>query len=52
LWDGARLADLSEVGGFAFSAGARGDLRGPILWAALALALVELGLASAWRRQR
>jgi hypothetical protein len=52
LWKGARLADLSEAASLVFSAGARGDLRGPLLWAALALGLLELSLASAVRRQR
>jgi hypothetical protein len=52
LWKGARLANLADAGGLAFSAGALGDLRGPLLWAALALGLVELGLASALRRQQ
>ncbi len=52
LWQGARVADLAEAGGLAFSTGAVGDLRGPLLWAALALGLVELGLASVLRRQR
>ncbi len=52
LWNDARLVDLAEAGRLAFSTGALGDLRGPLLWTALALALVELALASALRRQR
>jgi hypothetical protein len=52
LWAGARIVDPAEVGELAFSAGAMGDLRGPLLWAALALGVVELALATLWRRQR
>ncbi len=52
LWQGAQVVPWSEAGETAFSTGSRGDLRGPLLWAALALGLTELGLASAWRRQR
>jgi len=33
-----------------FASAARGDLRGPLLWAGLLLGLTEMGLASAWRR--
>jgi hypothetical protein len=51
LWKDARVADLREAGALTFSAGALGDLRGPLLWAALVLGLVELGIASALRRQ-
>jgi hypothetical protein len=47
-----RIVDPAEVGELAFSAGAMGDLRGPLLWAALALGVVELALATLWRRQR
>ena len=35
-----------------FLCGSRGDLRGPLLLAALAAGLAEVGLASGWRRQR
>ena len=52
LWKGARVTDLPEAGSLAFSTGALGDLRGPLLWAALLVGLVELGLASVLRRQR
>jgi hypothetical protein len=52
LWRGAQLMSLDEAGDAAFSAGARGDLRGPLLWSALLLGIIELGLASAWRRER
>jgi Aerotolerance regulator N-terminal/von Willebrand factor type A domain len=52
LWRGARIVPLERTGGAAFAAAARGDLRGPLLWAGLFLGLVEVGLASAWRRER
>ena len=51
LWPGARLVSPEDAGGLAFSAGALGDLRGPLLWLALALGLLELALATLWRRQ-
>ena len=51
LWRGARVVDLADAGPAAFSSAAVGDLRGPLLWAALALGLVEVVLASAWRRR-
>ncbi|HET7599316.1 MAG TPA: hypothetical protein VFK09_03445, partial [Gemmatimonadales bacterium] len=35
-----------------FASAARGDLRGPLLWAGLLLGLTEVGLASAWRREK
>jgi hypothetical protein len=52
LWAGARVVPLAETAGLVFSAGAMGDLRGPLLAAALLLGLGELVLASVWRRQR
>jgi aerotolerance regulator-like protein len=52
LWKGARVVDLPAASGLAFRTGALGDLRGALLWTALLVALVELGLASAPRRQR
>jgi hypothetical protein len=52
LWEGARVVPLAETGELVFSAGAMGDLRGPLLLAALLLGLSELVLASVWRRQR
>ncbi len=52
LWDGARVVPLAESADLVFSAGAMGDLRGPLLLAALLLGLGELVLASVWRRQR
>jgi hypothetical protein len=45
LWPGARIVPLDEAGDVAFRAGARSDLRGPLLWLALALGLTELVLA-------
>ena len=51
LWPGARLVEPEEAGGLAFSTGSLGDLRGPLLWLALALGLAELALATLWRRQ-
>jgi hypothetical protein len=52
LWEGVRVVPLAESAELAFSAGALGDLRGPLLLAALLLGFTELGLASRWRRQR
>jgi hypothetical protein len=52
LWKGAQLVPLSEAGELAFSSASRGDLRGPLLWMALAVGMVEVGLASAWRRRQ
>ncbi|MGH7510733.1 MAG: vWA domain-containing protein [Gemmatimonadales bacterium] len=51
LWKGARVMSLDEVGDAAFALGSRGDLRGPLLWVALLVGMVEVGLASAWRRR-
>lgn len=51
LWHGARLASLGDAGDAAFSSAGRGDLRGPLLWAALLLGLAEMALASLWRRE-
>ena len=51
LWKGARIVSLADAGDAAFGSAARGDLRGPLLWAALLLALAEMALASLWRRQ-
>jgi hypothetical protein len=50
LWKGARVVDLPEVAEFAFSSASRGDLRGALLWSALVIGLLELGMASGWRR--
>jgi aerotolerance regulator-like protein len=51
LWKNARVVSLADAGDAAFGSAARGDLRGPLLWAALVLALAEMALASLWRRQ-
>jgi hypothetical protein len=51
LWRGATIVSLDEAPAIAFSAGARGDLRGPLLWLALILGLAEVGLASVWGRR-
>jgi hypothetical protein len=51
LWKGARMVALSDAGPVAFSSASQGDLRGPLLWVTLALGIMEVGLASAWRRQ-
>ncbi len=50
LWPGVRQVPLARIGDAAFSAGAQGHLRGPLLWLALLLGLVEVALASARRR--
>ncbi len=52
LWRDARVADLTEASDLAFRTGALGDLRGPLLWAALVLGLAEMALASGLRRPR
>ncbi len=46
LWRGARVVDLADAGPAAFSSGARGDLRDPLLWLALICGLGEVVLAS------
>lgn len=51
LWKGARIMALDQAGPAAFSASVRGDLRGTLLWLALALGLLEMVLASALRRR-
>jgi hypothetical protein len=51
LWKDARVVPLGDAGAAVFRSAARGDLRGPLLWAALLLALGEMVLASLWRRQ-
>jgi hypothetical protein len=51
LWRGARVVDLDQAGNVAFSSAAQGDLRGPVLWTAFLIGLVEVGLASGWRRR-
>jgi hypothetical protein len=51
LWKGARLISLRNTAPLAFSSASRGDLRGPLLWMAFAVGLMEAGLASGWRRR-
>jgi hypothetical protein len=51
LWKGARIVALTDAGEVAFSSASRGDLRGPLLWTALLVGLVEVGFASGWRRR-
>jgi hypothetical protein len=51
LWKGARLVGLEDAADIAFSSASRGDLRGPLLWFALFAGMLEVGLASAWRRR-
>ncbi|HKV74348.1 MAG TPA: BatA and WFA domain-containing protein [Gemmatimonadales bacterium] len=45
-WPGAILAAPDEAGGRAFTGAARSDLRGPLLWLALACGFMEVALAS------
>jgi aerotolerance regulator-like protein len=52
LWKGARVVSLAHAGDAAFSSASRGDLRSPLLWTALLVGLVEVGLASGWRRRQ
>jgi hypothetical protein len=51
LWRGARVVSLRQAGAASFSSASRGDLRGPLLWTALLVGLVEAGFASGWRRR-
>lgn len=51
LWQGARVVSLAQTGELAFSSGSRGDLRGPLIWVALLVGMLEVGLASGWRRR-
>jgi hypothetical protein len=50
LWPGARLISLADAAGAAFAGAGRASLQGPLLWLALTLGLVEVGLASGVRR--
>jgi hypothetical protein len=52
LWKGVRVVSLAQAGDAAFSSASRGDLRSPLLWTALLVGLVEVGLASGWRRRQ
>jgi hypothetical protein len=51
LWRGARMLSIEDASSAAFSSSARGDLRGPLLWLALVLGLMEVILASVLRRK-
>lgn len=51
LWPGARIVPLEEAAASAFAAGARSDLRGPLLLLALLCGLAEVALASAAGRR-
>ena len=48
----SRIVAPAAARAASFAAGARGDLRGPLLWAALLLGLIEVALASGRRRKR
>jgi hypothetical protein len=52
LWKGARVVSLAQAGDAAFSSASPGDLRSPLLWTALLVGLIEVGLASGWRRRQ
>lgn len=52
LWPTARVVTGAAAGAAAFALGARSDLRGPLLWTALALAIAELLVAGAGARDR
>ncbi len=49
-WHGAEIVTPARAVQSAFAVGARGDLRGPLLWLALMFGLAEIGLASSRRR--
>jgi hypothetical protein len=51
LWPAARIGSADQAAELAFRAAARSDLRGPLLWGALLLGLLEVGLASVRRAQ-
>lgn len=51
VWPGARLVPLDEAGAAAFSSAARADLRGQLLWLALAAAVGEVLVASTRRKR-
>ncbi len=50
LWPGARVVSLEDAAGAAFAGAGQASLQGPLLWLALLLGLVEVGLASGRRR--
>lgn len=49
LWRGARITTPDQAADAAFSAGARADLRGPLLWLAVVAALIEVLIATVKR---
>lgn len=51
VWPAARLLPLDDVGDAAFSSAARADLRGPLLWLALAAGAGEVLIASTRRKK-
>lgn len=51
LWRDAWVRGLDDAGGSAFASASRRDLRAPLLWSALLLGMIEVGLASGGRRQ-
>jgi hypothetical protein len=51
LWPKARTGSFEQAGELAFRAGARSDLRGPLLWLAAMVALIEVLVASGRRRR-
>jgi hypothetical protein len=51
LWRGSRVVALDDGANAAFTAASRGDLRGPFLWVALGLGILEAGLAAGRRRK-
>lgn len=52
LWAGARVEPAHRAASLAFTRHARADLRGPLLWLALALGLADLLLGASIRRGR
>jgi hypothetical protein len=50
LWRESRVVSLDAGANAAFTAASRGDLRGPFLWLALALGVLEAGLAAGRRK--
>jgi len=46
LWKGLRVVSLGDAAGAAFAGAGHASLQGPLLWLALLLGLMEVGLAS------
>lgn len=51
LWPGARLVDPGRAGSTAFAQVGRADLQAPLLWLAFGLAVLEVGIATGWKRR-